>query len=148
MDTTALQRRIEALPTRTDAEEALDLMAQVERFKALGRQLHQQLEASLIQFIEANGDIEVGEKRWYVGTDKSYKRKADIEDAVQALLEVTGGDLQAFCALLSSGALKPAACRTVLGDRFTDLFETVVEKDLKTGAPKKAVKVFDARFAK
>lgn len=146
--TTALAQRIEALPALSDAEAALSLMADVERFQAAAREAKRQLEAALIQFIDANGDIELGDKRWYVGHDKSYKRRTDLEVAVSALLEATGGDVAAFCGLLSSGALKPAACRLVLGERFADHFETVVERDLKTGAPRRAVKVHDARFAK
>lgn len=138
--------RIEALPATKDTAEALDLMAQVEKFQGQARELKSQLEAALIEYIDANGPIELGERRWYVGVDKQHKRRVELEAAVGVLLEATSGDLHTFCELLSAGALKPGACRTVLGDRFDELFETVTTKDLKTGAAKRVVKMVDERF--
>lgn len=148
MDERALALRIASLPSAKAVEEVLAVMNDVERFQIKAREIKGQLDAALIAYIDEHGEIELGDKRWYVGNETDYKQRTDIETTVSAILEVTGGDLSAFCSLLASDALKPGACKKALGDRFGELFEAVKKPDLKTGKPKRIVKVADQRFSK
>ena len=110
------------------------LMAQ-EFIKKLGeihRELKEKLELATIAYIEKNGEIRDGERRFYVGPNKST-RCVDVRKTVEAVFEVSGGDFDVFVECLSSSAFKPAATKKVLGDKASELFIDTETKDLKTG---------------
>lgn len=143
----ALMLRIDSLPV-AKPEEVLEVMAAVERVQAQVRAVKEQLEAALIDYIDHNGDIELGDKRWYVGINRTYKPRLDGPELLGKLMDAIGGDFDRFCELLAANAFKPGECKKVLGEEFDAVFETVVRPDLQTGKPKRVVKVHDARFAK
>jgi hypothetical protein len=128
-------------------DDVLRAMAQVQHCKHAVAALHQRMEAAVIQWIQTNGDLEEGDNRYYVGTEKRTKC-VDVKATLTKLLDVTGGDLDAVMACLSTGAFKPAATLEVLGDDGRDLFTTEVVQDLKTGKPKRALKAANKRFTK
>lgn len=115
---------------------SVDQVLQAQEFiKKLGevyRDLKEKLEAATIAYIEKNGEIRDGERRFYVAPNKSTKC-VDVRKTVEAVFEVSGGDFDVFVECLSSGAFKPAATKKVLGDRAADLFVDTETKDLKTG---------------
>ena len=124
-----------------DIRSALAELAQkVKEFRA-------EVEQALIENIDAHGDISLGDKRLYVGTDRTYKCH-DSRAVFVALLEATGGDEALMCEHLASGCWKPGACKATLADRFTTLFSEEVAKDLKTGSAKRVVKTHDPAFTK
>ncbi len=96
------------------------------------RELKENLETATIAYIEKNGEIRDGEKRYYVGPNKSTKC-LDIRKTAEAVFEVSGGDWDAFVECLSSGAFKPGHTKKLLGDKAEALFEDTETKDLKTG---------------
>jgi hypothetical protein len=103
------------------------------------RDLSFRFEQAAIAWILSNGEITDGEKRYYVGTETTRKCR-DVGLTFRAMLDVTGGDLDPILATLSSGAFKPAAACALLGSIVPKHFDTIVSKDLKTGAPKKRLK--------
>lgn len=130
-------------------DDALSALTFIARLKELTKQLNQQVEDGVIAFIQAHGDIEMGTVRWYVGPNKSTKC-VNVKGAVEALMNATGGDFDAFCECLASGALKHGACSKVLSpETYNSLFETKEVTDLKTGVAKGAkLQKIDKRFLK
>jgi hypothetical protein len=119
--------------------QVLEAMAYVQQARAAVQSLAQRFEAACIGWIDANGDLIDGDKRYYVGHDKKHKCR-DVRATLEALLVETGGDLDALNTCLSSGAFKPATTMTTLGDKAAEFFETQITQDLKTGKPKRALK--------
>jgi hypothetical protein len=123
-----------------DIRSALSELAQkVKEFRA-------EVEQALIENIDAHGDVNLGDKRLYVGVDRTYKCLSP-RDTFVALLEATGGDESLMCEHLASSCFKPGMCRTTLGDRFGTLFSEEVAKDVKTGSSRRTVKTHDPAFA-
>ena len=122
-----------------DIRSALAELAQkVKEFRA-------EVEQALIENIDAHGDIDLGDKRLYVGVDRTYKCK-DVRGAFVALFEATGGEEALMVEHLASGCFKPGACKATLADRFAELFVEDVSKDVKTGSIRRIVKVHDPKF--
>ena len=115
--------------TASEVLKALDFVA---RIGECHRALKERAEAAAIKWIRTNGDLVDGDIRYYVGPNKSTKC-LDLPGTLRALLEVSGGDLDAVVEVLSSGAFKPAKAREVLCERADGLFETKTTVDLKTG---------------
>jgi hypothetical protein len=127
-------------------EGLLDVRSGIKSLQERLRGLSAEVEAALVDNIEAHGDIDIGEgKRLYVGWDRSYKCRS-VERTFEAVFESVGGDQQRMCEHLSTNAWKPGACRKTLGDRFDDVFESVEAKDVRTGSAKRIVKTFDPQF--
>jgi hypothetical protein len=126
-------------------EEVLLAMACVQQARAVVQAMAQRFEAAAIQWIDTNGDLEDGDKRYYVGNDRRYKCK-DVRATLEALLTETGGDLDALNTCLSSGAFKPGTTMTVLGEKANDHFTTEITKDLKTGKPKRMLKSANTEY--
>lgn len=126
--------------TQTDVMAALALKQQLwETYRDLAFRFEQ----AAIAWILANGEITDGEKRYYVGTETTRKCR-DVGLTFRAMLDVTGGDLDPILATLSTGAFKPAGACALLGSVAPKHFDTIVSKDLKTGATKKRLKSTDS----
>lgn len=134
------------LATVDDALAALTFIA---RLKELTKQLNQQVEDGVIAFIQQHGPIEMGSVKYYTGPTKTTKC-VNVKGAVEALMNATGGDFDAFCECLASGALKHGACSKVLSaETYNELFETKEVTDLKTGVAKgDKLQRVDQRFLK
>lgn len=145
---TALARRVATISSAADADAVLAVMNDVEVLQKRAKEVKHQLEQALIAYIDEHGEIEAGDVRWYVGIDKTYKPAVPLPQLVENLLAVTEGDFDRFCELLSSGAFKPGACKSVLGDGFDAAFETIVKRNLETGKPRRSLKSVDKRFTK
>lgn len=130
-----------------DRADVLRAMAMVQQCKHAVAALSQRMEAAVIAWIGANGEIEDGDNRYYVGTSKTTKC-VDVKATLDRLLTVTGGDLDAVNSCLSTGAFKPAATLAVLGSEGAGLFTTEVVQDLKTGKPKVGLKAVNKKFTK
>jgi ABC-type glycerol-3-phosphate transport system substrate-binding protein len=114
------------------SEQVLAAMDFVVTLAFVTNELKKRMEEAAIKWIQANGDLVDGDIRYYVGPNKSTKC-LDLPGTLRALLEVSGGDLDAVVEVLSSGAFKPAKAKEVLGERADGLFETKETTDLKTG---------------
>jgi hypothetical protein len=137
-----------ALDADTPRETLLMAMEFVAALKEATRLLSERVESKAIEWIGQNGEIEVGEVRYYVAPNRTTKCK-DLGRTLEAMLKATGGDFAETVRCLSTGAFKPGACRELLPeDEFVDLFETVETPDLKEGKPKKRLQKVNERFLK
>lgn len=129
-------------------DDALNALAFRDRLKEVSRDLCEQIEQNVIEFIQLNGDLECGDIRWYVAPNKSTKCH-DQRKALEELLTACGGDLDQFAECLASNALKHGACKNVMAaDVYGRLFFTTQVLDLKEGKPKNRLQKLDARFTK
>ena len=138
---------IGALEGSTDPADFLAVNDMIVLLKRVAREFSQMAEAAQIDFVNRNGEVTVGDVRYYVGNVNSTKCN-DNKAAVQALLTVTGGDADKLAECIASDGLKPGACRTVLADQFDAHFTTTAKSDLKTGKPTKALHRVDSRFVR
>jgi len=138
-----------AFTPEVTADEALAAIELVARLKEIARELSQQCEARAIAWVEKNGDLYAGEKRYYVAPNTSTKCKS-VRGTLESLLKATNGDFDAVVACLSSDCFKHGACRDILpGDEYADLFETKQTNDLKTGKPSpRRLQTFDPNVLK
>lgn len=93
------------------------------------KELEGDLNTALMDWIRVNGDLVISEdKRLYLGHTKRVKCN-DPAATLEAILTETGGDFDAVCECLSSGAFKHGACRKPLGEKWEQHFtEEVVDK--------------------
>src|SRR5690554_3989402 len=114
--------------------------AVMDRLKAAEERLKQIkgfVTEKVIEWIEANGDLVIGDVRYYVGPKKITKC-IDVPGAVAALLIASDGDFGKLCEFFASQPLKYGACKEPLGDQWDQFFRVEEVIDLKEGKPKKA----------
>lgn len=117
-------------------EEVLNALNFMDALSEATRELKARLEAAAIKWIEANGELEFGDIRYYVGPNKTTKC-LNLSGTLEALLTATGGDFEAVVRCLSTSAFKHGACREALPEsEYNALFKTEEVMDLKEGKPK------------
>lgn len=141
---------VEIIVTVGDAltvDQVATLVNRVQWFKDQTKEADTTLKGFMVEWLDQPGrSLEIGTKRYYVG-DKKKTVCNDTAKALEALLEMNGGDFEAMADQLSSQPIKHGAARNVLGDElWKEHFTVLVEKDLKTGKPVKQVKEIDERF--
>ena len=100
----------------------------------------------LIDWINQNGDVTIGDQRLYVGNDKKIKC-VNPQAVVDEYLD--NHSIEDLVADLASNAFKYGAVRARLGDAIFDkAFVTEIVQDVKTGKPRKSVKTADSKFIK
>lgn len=126
--------------TEAEVLEAINVRATM---KQAMREVDSRFDAALIAWIEANGAIESGDTRYYVGPQKDTKCN-DQPATLAVLLELGGPDAAGKC--LASGAFKLTPCRELLAEQFDAHFTTTEKPDLKTGKPVKKLHAVNERF--
>ena len=127
-------------------ERALEVWDRVEFAKITIRAISALLNEALVDWINANGDLQVDEtRRLYVGTTKKVTSN-NQQALLEALLDATGGDVEALVKCMAASAFKHGACRTLLKEAWDTHFTSETVEDLKTGKPKKTVKLLDDKF--
>lgn len=87
-------------------------------------------------WIKENGPLQSGNLRWSMAKSKSYKCRSN-SDAINKLLAAAANqrpDEDAWSIVeqcLSANAIKPGAARTLLGDTFGEVFDTIESEELK-----------------
>lgn len=168
METKALKKRVQEIPALTEPEEVLAVMEDVTFLVSFARELKSQMEEFLIDWINTYGEIEMGDKRWYVGTE-TKKKERDKLHAAEVLLMITDGSIEQFVEVLGSSPFKVGAFRMAIEDfvrrnegpdatdaevkkktkkLFSEVFSVEKVEDLKTGKPKKKLKQVDTRYVK
>jgi hypothetical protein len=79
--------------------------------------------------------IEDGPTTYYIGRDVKHKC-ADVRKALEAIMEATGGDLDAVAGVLSTNAFKPAAAMKTLGAESGKHFVTMKSEHLRVKSTK------------
>ncbi|MCR4331803.1 MAG: hypothetical protein NUV34_03740, partial [Sulfuricaulis sp.] len=135
------------IPEDAPADKVAEMLDWILCLGATVRDAKKQFDEQIISWIQANGDLTIGDKRYYVGPEKTTK-SIDNARTLEALLTATDGDVQAIAGLLSSQPYKHGSCRGVLGDQWDKCFIVEEKLDLKTGVAKKELLVFDPTFTK
>ncbi len=152
MQATPLSVAVDALDVLESGLATSDQILEASEFvDALGaayRQIKERYEQAAVAYIKANGEIRSGERRLWVEPNTTVKC-TDVKGTLQALLEVTGGDLEAVVGCLASDAWKQGQTRKVLGDRAEGLFETKVTSKVKSegGEAKEVERLQDVNYA-
>jgi hypothetical protein len=145
-----IQQVVLQLKTTDDAERVLDIWNRMEFAKKFLRETSAMLEGALIEWMNANGDLRLDEgRRLYVGQVKKTTCRDQMQ-TLEALLEKSGGDMDALVDCLASGAFKHGACRNVLGEAWDEHFIVEQVEDVKEGkaTARKTVQLLDQRFVK
>lgn len=109
------------------------------------RRISNDIGEAAVRYIDLHGEQTIGDKRYYVGTEKTYKPRS-LPEALTVLFDAAAGDFDGLAACLSSNALKHGAIRGLLdkagmADRFDAMFIVEERPDVKTGKPKRGLKV-------
>ncbi len=148
MDSELITKAVLEITPDAPADQIAAVKNMVDRLGEVARDVKHQFEEQCIARIQASGDVPLGDgRRLYVGVEKVTK-SIDNGKTLEALLNATGGDVQAIAQLLSSQPYKHGACRAILGDNWDEVFITEEKADLKTGAVKEKLLVFDPTFTK
>lgn len=134
-----------AIHDESDADQVCIAIDAIDNAKRRIREIDAALKKSLIDWINRNGDITIGSKRYYVGNKKTTKPR-DLERLCEAAITAAEGDFATFADSLSANAFKPGACKKLLGDAWDRHFEETIADDVKTGKPKKVINMIDERF--
>jgi hypothetical protein len=140
-----LGAEVEDLAEGDSLDRALDLFHRVEIVASMVREIKSKCAEQLAKWIEKNGEITMGDVRYYVGTTKSHKPH-DLRYALHRTLEAVGGDLDALADALSSDAFKAGHAKKILGEHFDEVFATTEKLDLRTGKPARELKVVNTKF--
>lgn len=137
-----------SLDTTVPVSQVVDVMNAVDAYVRRAKEFKVQLEQAMIEWIKANGDIEIGTVRYYVGTEKETKC-VDQREALEAFLDAAGGDLDAVSTMLASGAFKHGAARALLDEeRYAKLFVTTEKSKLKEGKPDRKLIRVDSQYVR
>lgn len=139
-----------------DGQEAIALLDHAKAAQEAAAEVVRRVKSALVQWIEANRDIEVGDVRYYVGVEKKTKPLIPPPAMFRRLAELLGGDEEATLACLASAAFKHGEVKGRLAESlgeqadaiYAELFETIEELELKTGKPKKSLQSVNKKFLK
>lgn len=129
------------------ADHVAAALDEVAALKSRVKEIESDVETAAAAFVTANGPVRMGNIEWRMSQVKSIKCN-DIKNAVGALLDATGGDLDKLTECISSNGIKHGAARTVLGEAvFASHFTTTIKQDLE-GKPLKELTRIDTTFTK
>lgn len=129
-------------------DQVLTALEFVKRLGEVQRELKERVNKAAIKYIQANGDIQDGTRRFFVGPNKTTKC-LDLRKTVEAVLTAAGGDIDALVDVLSTDAFKPGATKKLIKDKAKDLFETkeTNKLELEQAKPEMKLQEVDSRFA-
>ncbi len=131
-------------------DRVLELYELVQGIKQRIQTIDADLKAAMIEWINANGQIQYGTKRFYVGTKKTTVNTSNTLAIVNAVLNASGGDIEPVVNAMVANPFKKSATQEILGDQWGEHFEVVDVPDLcegkATGKPVKELKIADKRF--
>jgi hypothetical protein len=129
-------------------EQIADNLGKLKALAERARELKRQFDEQLLEYIEANGDVTIGEVRYYAGYEKQTKC-VDVPGALNALLYSSSGSMDALSGFLCSDPIKHgAASKALKPEEYEEFFVTSMKPDLKTGKPVKKVLAVKPEFAK
>jgi len=145
--TTVADRCAEVQSGMASADDVLSALDFLKQLKEATAKLNADMEAAVIGWINANGDLSDGKVRYYVAPNKTTKC-LNVRTTLEAIFEAKDGDLDALMDCLSSNPFKPATTIKLIGPRAEECFKTEEVMDLKTGKPKEArLQKFDPQFS-
>lgn len=128
-------------------EEVLGAIDFVTKLGEVYRELKKRMDAAAIAYIQLNGDINIGTRRFYVTAGDKKTKCLDARKVYDAVMELAGGNKQAVFDCLCSEPWKPAATMKLLGDDAPKFFETTRKPKLNVdGEPEPVLNSVDSRF--
>jgi hypothetical protein len=129
-------------------EQIADNLGKLKALAERARELKRQFDEQLLEYIEANGDVTIGEVRYYAGYEKETKC-VDVGGVILHLLDAVVGDYDALAGFLCANPIKHGAVKKTLSPEVYDrLFVTSLKPDLKEGKPVKKVLAVKPEFCK
>jgi hypothetical protein len=145
-DLALLTKQAVSLSPNAPVEEVADLLGRLEVAGKAYREFKALCEERVLEYVSDHGPIDVGEIRYFAGTDKKTVCK-DTRATAEAVLDATAGDLDAFCEQLGAQPWKYGALKTLLGqERWAQFFDVVEKVDLKTKKAEKKLLTINTRF--
>jgi hypothetical protein len=136
-DLSTIEQSVWAIAPETHIDTVAAVIDRVGYVEKQLKEFKASLEERLTEWVKTNGDLTIGDVRYYLGTKKTTKC-ANVPETIQAILETTGGDFDRLCEHLSSGCVKYGAAKETLGDeRFGLLFTVAEETEIREGKPVK-----------
>lgn len=124
------------ITTESTPEEVGQYMDAVAATLAAAKRQKQQCDDAVIEWIRANGDLVIGDVRWYVAKPRTVKCP-DVGAVLSSMLERV--DIEHVVNCLSADCWKQGAVRSVLGDaEHRRLFKITRPDTLKAGKLAKA----------
>jgi hypothetical protein len=143
---------VDALHLKTNApvDIVLELLDRMEVIQQRAKQAKEVIEQAVVEWIEVNGEIEMGDIRWYVGEYKTTKctNVAEFLAIIQTVLEDQPDDI---AAIMTSQPFKHGATRSLLeklnlSGVYDEHFVTESRPNLKTGKPRKGLHKVNEHF--
>ena len=127
-----------SITEESDGDAVLAVIQMVKRLKQFVGDLNAEMEERVVAHLQQHGDLVFGDIRYYAGYRKSVVC-TNVRQAIEAVLEAVGGDLDAFATALISQPMKMSGCRGVLdASDFDRLFEKREKQEIKEGKPRSA----------
>jgi len=138
-----------SIDAMTPHDEVCAFWIRAQAVKAKAVDVFNEAKSSVEEWIGTNGDMQIGDIRYYLGIDRDHRLKKTNDETFVAMLEIFSTEQFSQC--LASGWLKPGQLRAHLieagrPEMFDELFERVERVDMKTGKPKKSIQAADPRF--
>ena len=136
------------MPGEHTPEDAADLYLKLRFLQSRVREATATVEACLVEWIETEGGIPVGEHTLLTRIAKTEK----VRDPGRALLEALTRldyDSDEIAKVLSTNALKPGACAQIIGQDFRDKhFKIETKTTLDQTKVKKALAMIENKYLK
>lgn len=140
-----------AIDENTTADACAAMLDKLAAFMAAAKEMKAMCEDRLMWWIKTTGqDIVIGERRYYVGTDKPPPDCTDKPATLEELFKACNGDFAKVAEFLSASPFKYGACRGQLAPKvYARLFVVTPKEELKEGEAKpEKLLVADGRFSK
>jgi len=126
-------------------DEVREAITKMNGLLGLAKDLKQMMDEALTEYIEVRGDLTIGTTKYYLGAESSTKPR-DRAKVLDAILEISEGDMDKAAELLSSDCFKHGSIKAMLNDeaRYIELFEVTKATDPKA----KKLKVVNTDFIK
>lgn len=147
LDLAEIRSRVVLLSPDAPVDAVADVLTRLEYAAKYLREMRSQAEERILEYVTENGPVEIGDVKYYAGTEKKTVCR-DTRGAAEAVLDATAGDLDTFCQQLSAQPFKYGALKLLLGqERWAKFFDVVETPDLKTGKPERKLLSVNQKYA-
>lgn len=139
---------IDSIDPNGPYEDMLMVNEMVLFFKRLATEMKKASDAKFIEVIKAQGDVEIGDKRYYYGLTTKWTC-SDPSYVLEVLLDELDNNMDKVASAFSSDPFKSGTVKGLIGEALhKELFVKTFKDKLETGKPKKSLKVIDKKFVK
>lgn len=141
-----IERQILALSTSSSPDEIREAICASDWLMSRARDVQQLTKQVVIEWIDANGEFDIGDMHYSVGYPLSVKC-IDVFQTGHTVLKATGGDFDQFLSVLAAQPYKHASVRSFIGiDLHNQLFKSFRTGKLISGVSQRTLQCSDKRF--